>query len=321
MTSYPTFDDLTSPIPRIQTMESRFDRVGAVLGGNWEGGASLIGLEEDLAALRGYYDGGQWRSDFEADGRGELPEDLKRGVLSEDGLWNLLEEADASPIAAIATRHSVRRYLDKPIEPEKVATLREAAGRINRESGLNIQLVLDEPRAFSAGMLKYGMFRGVRNYLVMAGPKGPEAEERIGWYGEELVLLARTLGLNSCWVGLTYKKIPGTFTLRDGDTVHADIALGYGESQGVQHPLRPLGDFVEAEGELPGWFRAGMEAALLAPTAINQQKFKFILHPGGVVEARAQTSLAGYARMDLGIVKYHFQLAAGAENFNFSKKD
>ena len=119
------------------------------------------------------------------------------------------------------------------------------------------------------------------------------------------------LGLNTCWVGLTYTKIPGTFTLREGDIVHCVISLGYGVNQGVQHPLRPVEDFYEAAGPLPDWFRAGLEAALLAPTAINQQKFKFILKTDGRVEAKPLHSMVGYTYIDLGIAKYHFEIGAG----------
>jgi nitroreductase len=220
---------------------------------------------------------------------------------------------------AIKARHSVRKYIDRAIEADKVSTINDAIGRINAASGLNIQLVLDEPKAFSAGMWKYGQFSGVRNYFVMAGPKGDESEEKIGYYGEELVLLAQTLGLNSCWVGLTYKKIPGTYTLRDGDIVHCVISLGYGANQGVQHPLKPMEQFYEASEAVPEWFKAGMDAALLAPTAINQQKFKFILRDGDQVEARPLFSMAGYTRIDLGIVKYHFEVGAGIENFKWAE--
>ena len=166
-------------------------------------------------------------------------------------------------------------------------------------------------------MWKYGQFSGVKNYLVMAGPKGNEAEEKIGYYGEKLVLLAQTLGLNTCWVGLTNKKIPGTFTLRDGDIVHCVIALGYGTIPGVRHPQKPMENFYEADGIPPQWFKDGMEAALLAPTAINQQKFKFILHDGNKVETKTLFSMAGYTNIDLGIVKYHFEVAAGKENFTW----
>lgn len=222
------------------------------------------------------------------------------------------------PKDAIRARHSVRKYLDKPIEAEKAARLQAAVARCNKEAGLNIQLVLDEPKAFTGLFIStYGQFSGVRNYLVMAAPKGKEWEEKVGWYGEELVILAQSMGLNTCWVGLTYRKVASAFTLREGDTVHCMIALGYGETPGRQHPMKPVEKFYEAEGTIPEWFKAGMEAALLAPTAINQQKFKFILHPGNVVEARGLFSLAGYVSVDLGIVKHDFALGAGAENFTW----
>ena len=223
-------------------------------------------------------------------------------------------------LEAIPARHSVRKYQNKAIEAYKVAVLQEAVGRINRESGLNVQLVLNEPRAFSGMFIStYGQFSGVSNYLVMAGPKGKDIEEKVGYWGEELVLLAQALGLNSCWVGLTYKKIPGAFTLREGDVVHCVISLGYGVNPGVPHPQKKAAaEFAEVQGEWPAWFRSGVEAALLAPTAVNQQKFKFILHPGNVVEAKALFSVVGYTAMDLGIVKYHFELAAGKENFRWA---
>ena len=207
--------------------------------------------------------------------------------------------------------------MDQPIEVAKVATFRAELEKINAESGLNIQLILAEPKCFSTGMWKYGQFSGVKNYFVMAGPKGQDAEEKIGYYGEKLVLLAQTLGLNTCWVGLTYKKIPGTFTLRDGDIVHCVVSVGYGTIPGVQHPQKPVENFYESNGVPPEWFKAGMEAALLAPTAVNQQKFRFILHDGNKVEAETQFSVAGYTNIDLGIVKYHFEVGAGKDNFEW----
>ena len=219
---------------------------------------------------------------------------------------------------AIKERHSVRKYTDRPIETEKTDVLRTEMERANAESGLNIQLVLEEPKCFSSGVWKYGQFSGVKNYFVMAGPKGGEAEEKIGYFGEKLVILAQTLGLNTCWVGLTYKKIPGTYTLRKGDVVHCVIALGYGVTPGVQHPMKPAGDYFEPSGSKPEWFMSGMAAAMLAPTAINQQKFKFILQEDGKVQAKSLFSMAGYTRIDLGIVKYHFEVGAGKERFEWA---
>lgn len=218
-------------------------------------------------------------------------------------------------IEAIKSRHSVRKYTDQPIEESIIAALRTAIEEANAESGLNIQLVIDEPEAFGSKLHTYGTFSGVKNYLVMAAPKGKEWEEKVGYYGEKIVILAQSLGLNSCWAGLTYKKVSGVYTLREGDSIHCEIALGYGEDQGKQHPQKPAGKFYEADGEVPDWFKAGMEAALLAPTAVNQQKFKFILHKGNKVETKTFSSLWGYTQIDLGIVKYHFEIGAGKKNF------
>lgn len=220
-------------------------------------------------------------------------------------------------IEAIKQRHSVRAYTDRRIEPEKIAKLKLAVEKANQESGLHIQLVTDEPKAFSSRIASYGSFSGVSNYLVMAAPKGAAWEEKVGYYGEGIVLLAQTLGLNSCWVGLTYKKIPGAFTLAEGETVHCVVSLGYGNSEGRQHPLKPLEKFYEASGEVPAWFTSGVEAAILAPTAVNQQKFKFILREGGKVDAKALFSMIGYAHLDLGIVKCHFEIGAGKDNFTW----
>ena len=232
-------------------------------------------------------------------------------------------------LEAIKERHSVRRYIDRPIEPEKAEVLRDAIAKINSATGLNVQLVLEEPRAFASGVWKYGQFSGVRNYLVMAGPKGREAEEAVGYHGEALVLLAQTLGLRTCWVGLTYTKTPGAFELSRGDMVHCVISLGYGENDGVQHPLRPAEEFYETSAVTaptgakagtaapPEWFLRGIEAARLAPTAINQQKFRFSLLGPRSVHAMALFSMVGYTHIDLGIAKLHFELGAGRENFEW----
>ena len=220
-------------------------------------------------------------------------------------------------IEAVKSRHSVRKYTDQPIEASKLATLRLAIEEANAESGLNIQLVVNEPKAFGSKLHTYGTFSGVKNYLVMAAPKGRAWEEMIGYYGEKIVILAQSLGLNTCWAGLTYKKVSGAFYLRDGDIIHCEISLGYGENQGKQHPQKPAEIFYEADGEVPAWFKAGLEAALLAPTAVNQQKFKFILHAGNKVETKTFASLWGYTQIDLGIVKYHFEIGAGKENFQW----
>ena len=218
---------------------------------------------------------------------------------------------------AIVARHSVRQYTDQPIENEKIHLLQEAIADANADGRLHLQLVTDEPEAFSHGLAKYGKFSGVANYIVLVCRKGDD--ELLGYRTEHIVLQAQAMGLNSCWVGLTFKKQPGRYTIADGETMHGVIALGYGANQGVQHPMKPVGDFCKLSGEMPSWFRRGLDAALLAPTAMNMQKFVFELLPDGRVAARTKFALMGsYLKIDLGIAKCHFELGAAPDQVRWA---
>ena len=134
-------------------------------------------------------------------------------------------------LEAIKSRHSVRKYIDKPIEENLVSILQEKVDEVNGKGGLHIQLVTNEPRAFK-GKMAYGTFSGVTNYFAMVGKKGDDLSERIGYYGEQLVLLAETLGLNTCWVGLTYNNVKEAYVKADDEKLCCMIALGYGNDSG-----------------------------------------------------------------------------------------
>ena len=223
---------------------------------------------------------------------------------------------------AIKARHSVRAYKAQPLAEDIVKVLEKEIEEQNRQGHLHIQLVKNEPKAFQGKLAKYGKFSNVTNYLVMAGQKAEDLDERIGYYGEHLVLLAQTLGLNTCWVGLSYSKIPGTYVLEEGEVIKAYIAIGYGETQGVGHKIKTVEKVSNTSDITASWFREGVEAALLAPTAVNQQKFFFEYIPArdnqpARVVAKRNFSLIGYTQLDLGIVKYHFEVGAGKNNFEW----
>lgn len=220
---------------------------------------------------------------------------------------------------AIEARHSVRAYKDLPLSEEIVRLLEDELMKLNNEGQLHIQLICNEPKAFQGTMAKYGKFRNANNYLVMAGKKAEDLDERIGYYGEHLVLLAQTLGLNTCWVGLSYSKVPGTYVLEEGEKIACYIAIGYGETQGSGHKIKTVEQVSNASDITPSWFKKGIEAALLAPTAVNQQKFSFeyvgMSNNRHQVRAKKGFSMIGYTQMDLGIAKYHFEVGAGKVNF------
>lgn len=215
-------------------------------------------------------------------------------------------------LQAMRERHSVRAYDGRPIAEETVAALEQYIEELNRESGLHIQLVRNEPKAFDSFLAHYGKFSGVSSYFALVGKDNRELDELCGYYGEKLVLFAQTLGLNTCWVALTYKKIPNAFRVEAGEKLGIVISVGYGKTQGKVRPTKTAEAVSDVSASSPAWYRQGVEAALLAPTAVNQQKFRFTLC--GEKVAAKSLLFAPCGKIDLGIVKYHFELGSGKDH-------
>ena len=211
---------------------------------------------------------------------------------------------------AIKSRHSVRYYRNEPIAEETRAELEALIGACNAESGLHMQLIVEDPECFDTLLAHYGMFKNVRNYIAVVGPKDmANLEEKGGYYGQKVVIAAQQMGLNTCWVAGTYKRGKCKAVLEDGEKIVCVIAIGYGESEGTRHKSKPLSKICDIpEADMPVWFKNGVKAAMMAPTAMNQQKFKITLEDGRPVI----TAGAGpMTRIDLGIVKYNFEAVSG----------
>ncbi|MQN00897.1 MAG: nitroreductase [Lachnospiraceae bacterium] len=210
---------------------------------------------------------------------------------------------------AIQTRHAVRRFTDQPLVDDAVEELKEAVEAANREGVLHIQLMLNEPEAFQAQKPEYGNFQGCRNYLAMIGPRG--SDEKIGYYGEWIVLLAQSLGVNSCWVAATYDRSKTKGKVGPGEKRYMLIALGYGKTEGTAHKSKSIEDVSDYKEDDPDWYRAGIEAALLAPTCIDQQKFTFKRDGDKVI---AKSGFGLFTSLDLGIVKCNFEIGSGRDH-------
>ena len=217
-------------------------------------------------------------------------------------------------LEAVKLRHSVRSYTDKIIDGEILEQLRKTVEECNSNSGLNIQLCLNEPEAFTGLMAKYGKFNNVKNYIALVGKKDDQLDEKIGYYGEMIVLKAQQLGLNTCWVAASYNKGKSVAKVNPGEKLSMVISLGFGERRGVPHKNKPVEKLSSVAGNMPDWFKKGMEAAQLAPTAMNQQKFNFELN-GNTVKATA--GFGFYTKVDLGIAKYHFEIGAGKNGWEW----
>ena len=217
-----------------------------------------------------------------------------------------MTELDAAKV-----RHSVRKYKETPISQEVVSALQNEIDKLNAGFGYNIQLVLETEGVFD---VSYGRLKGVRNYIALVGPTRDTIEEELGYYGERLVLLCQMLGLNSCWVVLTYDSSKVDISVEDDETLVSLVAIGYGEHEGRPHVDKSIDEVSDMVDTDPQWYKDGVECAMLAPTALNQQKF-FISRDEDKVSITTDGSK--YTYIDLGIVKYHFELGAGKDNFTF----
>ena len=217
---------------------------------------------------------------------------------------------------AIASRHSVRSYIDRQIEPEKIERLKAEAHRLSGTNGVRLVVVDQSPDAFGRSMMaRYGHFRGVTNYIVVIGNDTDLSKRRAGFAGQLLLLEARSIDLDTCWVGMTFSRRRAGVDLRPDEKIQAVIAFGYGTDHGADHKRKTPAEVAAGYENAPDWFRRGVDAALLAPTALNRQRFSLTIDEAGIAHAAAVNgrfpSLGpDYSQIDLGIVVAHFVIAS-----------
>jgi hypothetical protein len=213
-------------------------------------------------------------------------------------------------LEAIDKRHSVRKFTDKAIPDDILSELEERVEKINKEQGLHFILNSGKKNGFD-GIVKL-IFKNVAANLMLCGKSAPDLFEKCGYYGEELVLLAQTLGLNSCWAMMA-KMGSKPIGLENGEEYVIGIALGYGQTQGRERKTKSISELSDVKGEMPEWFQKAMVCVQKAPTAVNQQKFVFGLDEDKVTAK--STPGNAMTKIDLGIAKYHFMLGAGEHKF------
>lgn len=218
---------------------------------------------------------------------------------------------------AMERRHTVRKFTDRGLSPETISLLNARIDGHNREKGLRMQLMTGDREAFGP-LLRLVFAKGVRNYIVLAGPDTPETGERLGYCGADVMLYAQTLGLNSWWVGGTFsrKGVKKRADIGTDEKMVGIIAVGYGATQGVPHRSKTPDEVSSYDGEAPEWFLNGVRAALLAPTALNRQAFH-ITGNGDHVHLEYETGTL--SEVDLGIVRCHFESGAGTGHFQWTE--
>lgn len=211
-------------------------------------------------------------------------------------------------LEAIKERHSVRSYQNKKIETEKIQKLNELIKKCNSEGNLHIQLVEDAGKTFNKLLNKFMGLGSAPSVIACIGKDDETLDERIGYYGQKIVLYAQMLGLNTCWAG-TFNKKNVDAEIKNDERLAIVIAIGYGVNSGRVRKSKSAEQVVRGGiAGKPDWFMKGVVSALLAPTAVNQQKFEIVLNDDNSVEIVDKGGIL--SRIDKGIVRYNFEVGA-----------
>lgn len=221
---------------------------------------------------------------------------------------------DKDLLEAMVMRHSVRSYRTDKVDDQWLQQIQQHIDVCNQKSGLHIQLCSNESNAIRGLLAHYGHFKNANNYIALIGKKHKQLEELCGYYGELLCLQMTMMGLSTCWIASTYRKGKTTCHIDKDEKLVCIIAFGYGTNNGMPHKTKALEELCKVDEPMPSWFQKGMECVQLAPTALNQQKFLFMLS-GNAVEAKAFKG--PYSKIDLGIAKLHFELGAGNQGWKW----
>ncbi|MBT1172878.1 nitroreductase [Bifidobacterium sp. MA2] len=239
-------------------------------------------------------------------------------------------------IDAVNIRTAIRSYDSDPIDDDAARQLEMTLDPINLLSGLHIQLVRDRPQVFAEANAS-GHLKNAANYLAIVGPKDDdEAKERAGFYAERVVLAATLRGLGTLWVAGSWDRAEAArhCHVRRDEELYLGVVIGhpehhlerlqesYDELVEVQRTHRPTKSYEEFTAGMtdderaaaPEWFRAGVEAAMKAPSAMNRQPVTFSYDADADTAAAHIDPSAGdehWALNDLGIAKLHFQIGAG----------
>lgn len=226
-------------------------------------------------------------------------------------------------LEAIDKRISRRTYLDSPVDTNKFNMLSPIVYKFNQEANLRMELIVDGGDAFSKLSRSYGFFKNVHTILAMKGlAKDPHHCEKLGYYGELLVLEATSLGLGSCWVGGSFDRGSQIFHIGKDEKLQYVITLGECLIEkslkeklihGLSHRRTiKVEDLIVGSGnvnKLPVEFIEAMKAVHKAPSAMNAQPVRFEYTNGEVYAYHKNPSVKD--SVDLGIAKAHFVVKAG----------
>ena len=231
---------------------------------------------------------------------------------------------------AIDKRRSRRHFDAKlPMAPEIVAALDRVCNRFAPFPGARSCLVTESAKRVFRGIIGgYGKVKDAPAFIAFVGNMDdPFVQEKVGYTGEGIILEATALGLSTCWVAGFFKReiVTSIIGVSNKERVLAITPVGYAR-ESEQWEERLMTGFGRSHNRLalpklvrglpretwPGWVNVSLEAARLAPSAVNRQPWSFEVQDDGITIS-VRTRGPGFnvsKRLDCGIAMLHLEVAA-----------
>ena len=229
---------------------------------------------------------------------------------------------------AIGRRRSRRRFDGQPLPKDAAERLAVVCADFRPFPDAHAEFIPKSADLVLKGVVgTYGKVKGARAFVALVGnSESVHSQERAGYTGEGIVLEAVAMGLDTCWVaGLFHRDIAGRLAdIHEREQVLAVIPVGHAPHDwsieerlmtgfGRTHKRKPLHALLQhPEEQLPSWAGAAIEAARLAPSAVNRQPWRFVSAEDALTISVDDSKLLHTIskRLDCGIAMLHVELAA-----------
>lgn len=229
---------------------------------------------------------------------------------------------------AIESRRSRRRFEPTFLSREQLVQLDNACSTFRPFSDVRNVLVEQSPHSLFKGAVgPYGKIRGANAFIAFIGNmNNVHVQEQVGYMGEGIILEAEAMNIATCWVALFRPNVvTSLITINKSEQVMAVTPVGYATAResleervmtgfGFTHRRKPLSDLVIGfdEKDYPQWILSAVEAARLAPSAMNRQPWRFHIETNSITVAVNSTrrEYGVSRRLDCGIAMLHIEVAA-----------
>jgi len=230
---------------------------------------------------------------------------------------------------AISIRRSRRLFDQKTIPSELLEKISAFCKAFRPFAGVRAAIVTDSPdTVFKGAIGHYGKIKGATAFIAFIGDmRDAHVQEKVGYSGEGIILEATALGLGTCWVGGFFRPETAASLshIRENEKVLAVTPIGYASERvsfeekimtgfGRTHKRKPVDELVtgmEAD-KRPQWIKTALEAARVAPSAVNRQPWRFHVEDDSItisVDTPRDTYYIS-KRLDCGIAMLHIETAS-----------